>query len=71
MKTGDVAGYEYEFGDGWEHELAVEASVAANAVTVYLACTGGEGACSPKDCGGPDGFAELKELLAGPPGPRT
>jgi hypothetical protein len=35
MKTGDVAGYEYDFGDGWEHKLAVEASVAAEAVTVY------------------------------------
>ena len=45
MKTGDVAGYEYDFGDGWEHKLAVEASVAAEAVTVYPACTGGEGAC--------------------------
>ena len=47
MKTGDVAGYEYDFGDGWEHKLAVEASVAAEAVTVYPACTGGEGACPP------------------------
>jgi hypothetical protein len=34
MKTGDLAGYEYDFGDGWEHELAVEASAAADAVTV-------------------------------------
>jgi hypothetical protein len=48
MKTGDVAGYEYDFGDGWEHKLAVEASVAAEAVTVYPACTGGEGACPPE-----------------------
>jgi hypothetical protein len=69
MKTGGLAGYEYDFGDGWEHELAVEASPAADAVTVYPACTGGGGACPPEDCGGPGGFAELKELLAGPPGP--
>jgi hypothetical protein len=27
------------------------------------------GACPPEDCGGPDGFAGLKDLLAGPPGP--
>ena len=69
VKTGDLAGYECDFGDGWEHELAVEASAAADAATVYPACTGDEGACPPEDCGGPGGFAELKELLAGPPSP--
>lgn len=69
MKTGDLAEYEYDFGDGWEHELAVEASAVADAVTVYPECTGGEGACPPDDCGGPGGFADLKELLAGPPSP--
>jgi Plasmid pRiA4b ORF-3-like protein len=69
LKTGERAGYEYDFGDGWEHELAVEASAAADAVRVYPECTGGEGACPPEDCGGPGGFADLKELLAGPPSP--
>ena len=69
LKTGGRAGYEYDFGDGWDHELAVEASVVADAVTVYPACTGGGGACPPEDCGGPGGFADLKELLAGPPSP--
>ncbi|MGD0607196.1 MAG: plasmid pRiA4b ORF-3 family protein [Streptosporangiaceae bacterium] len=69
VKTGDLAGYEYDFGDGWEHELAVGASAAADAAAVYPGCTGGEGACPPEDCGGPGGFADLKELLAGPPSP--
>ena len=69
VKAGDVAGYEYDFGDGWEHELVVEASDVADAATVYPGCIGGEGACPPEDCGGPGGFAELKELLAGPPSP--
>ena len=69
VQTGDLAGYEYDFGDGWEHELAVEASAAADAATVYPECTSGEGACPPEDCGGPGGFADLKELLAGPPSP--
>ena len=58
----------YDFGDSWEHELAVEASAVADADTVYPACTGGEGACPPEDCGGPGGFADLKDLLAGPHG---
>lgn len=67
VKAGDLAGYEYDFGDGWEHEVAVEADAAADAATVYPVCIAGEGACPPEDCGGPGGFAELKELLAGPP----
>jgi Plasmid pRiA4b ORF-3-like protein len=67
VKTGDLAGYEYDFGDGWEHEVAVEAGAAADAATVYPECIAGEGACPPEDCGGPGGFAELKELLAGAP----
>jgi hypothetical protein len=67
VKTGDLAGYEYDFGDGWEHEVAVEAGAAADAATVFPECIAGEGACPPGDCGGPGGFAELKELLAGPP----
>ena len=67
VKPGDLAGYEYDLGDGWEHEVAVEAGAAADAATVYPECIAGEGACPPEDCGGPGGFAELKELLAGPP----
>ena len=69
MKADDLAAYKYDFGDGWEHELVVEASAVADAATVYPACIAGEGACPPEDCGGPGGFAELKGLLAGPPSP--
>jgi len=43
MKPGDRAAYEYDFGDSWEHELAMEASTVADASTVYPACTAGEG----------------------------
>ncbi|HEX6521499.1 MAG TPA: plasmid pRiA4b ORF-3 family protein [Streptosporangiaceae bacterium] len=59
--------YEYDFGDSWEHELLIEERTVAADDGVYPACTGGEGACPPEDCGGSYGFAELKELLAGPP----
>jgi hypothetical protein len=60
-------GYEYDFGDGWEHEIVVEARAVAEADTIYPACIAGEGACPPEDSGGAGGFEELKELLAGPP----
>ena len=59
-------GYEYDFGDGWEHELVVEARTVAEDGQAYPACIAGEGACPPEDCGGVYGFAELKEVLAGP-----
>lgn len=59
--------YEYDFGDSWEHELVVEARAVAADDGVYPACIAGEGACPPEDCGGSYSFAELKELLAGPP----
>jgi hypothetical protein len=59
-------GYEYDFGDSWEHELVVEARTVAEDGQTYPACIAGEGACPPEDCGGVYGFAELKEVLAGP-----
>jgi pRiA4b ORF-3-like protein len=58
--------YEYDFGDGWEHELVVEARTLAEDGQAYPACLDGEGACPPEDCGGAYGFAELKEVLAAP-----
>jgi len=64
VRTG--IGYEYDFGDGWEHELVVEARTVAEDGQAYPACIAGEGACPPEDCGGVYGFAELKEVLAGP-----
>jgi hypothetical protein len=60
-------GYEYDFGDGWEHDLIVEARVDAEDGKIYPACIAGEGACPPEDSGGAYGFADLKEIVAGPP----
>ena len=65
--AADRIDYEYDFGDSWEHELVIEKRTVAADDDVYPVCTDGEGACPPEDCGGSYGFAELKELLAGPP----
>ena len=35
-------GYEYDFGDGWEHEILVEARAVAEADKIYPACIAGE-----------------------------
>lgn len=65
-EVGERIGYEYDFGDSWEHELLVEARTKAEARQTYPACTGGEGACPPEDAGGYPGYQRLKEILADP-----
>ena len=52
----DRIDYEYDFGDGWEHALVVEAREAAQDGAGCRACVAGEGACPPEDCGGSPGL---------------
>ncbi len=59
-------GYSYDFGDGWEHEIVVEAAGVAEPGERYPRCIGGEGACPPEDCGGPSGYEHLRKILANP-----
>lgn len=54
---GDELWYEYDFGDGWDHKLRVEAVLDEPPTTVR--CTGGRMACPPEDCGGIGGYEEL------------
>lgn len=63
------AWYTYDFGDSWVHDIAVEDTIAADDATVVPACTGGERACPPEDCGGVWGYAELVAILADPSHP--
>ncbi len=58
--------YEYDFGDGWEHDVVLEASGEPAPGVDYPRCTDGGGACPPEDCGGVSGFAEFVEAMADP-----
>ncbi len=58
--------YTYDFGDDWEHELTVEDLLDADPETHYPVLVTMKGACPPEDCGGPWGYADLKEILADP-----
>ena len=54
--------YEYDFGDGWQHELLLE-EVLLGDDSFQQICVSGRGCCPPEDSGGPHGFAELLEAL--------
>ncbi|HUV44440.1 MAG TPA: tetratricopeptide repeat protein [Dehalococcoidales bacterium] len=58
--------YEYDFGDGWEHQIVVEKILPAQAGVSYLVCMTGRRACPPEDCGGVWGYARLLELFSDP-----
>jgi Plasmid pRiA4b ORF-3-like protein len=63
---GTRAQYEYDFGDGWEHDVELEAIGRREPDTKYPRCLAGERACPPEDCGGPPGYERLLEILANP-----
>lgn len=70
--VGSKLRWDYDFGDGWEHDVAVEAIVEPDPKLRYPHCVTGRRACPPEDCGGPWGYRELLEVLADPsrPDPR-
>jgi hypothetical protein len=55
--------YIYDFGDDWSHQITLEKILPDQQITVPLILKG-QGACPPEDCGGPWGYAELRETLA-------
>jgi len=61
--------YTYDFGDDWEHTVAIEQTEAPVAGRDYPACVAGARNCPPEDCGGVWGYAELLEILADPDHP--
>lgn len=57
--------YLYDFGDQWNHEVEITNILEHDPYRTYPVCVAGENACPPEDSGGPPGFEELKEILAG------
>lgn len=58
--------YEYDFGDGWEHEVLFEGCLKAEKGGRYPVCVEGERNCPPEDVGGVWGYAEFLEVIANP-----
>jgi len=55
--------YEYDFGDGWEHEVTVEKRLAPEQEAHYPRCVAGKRACPPEDCGGVWGYEHFLEVI--------
>jgi hypothetical protein len=67
-KSGQRArwNYEYDFGDGWRHEVLFEGLPPKVPKAKYPLCVEGERACPPEDCGGPFGYVNYLEAIANP-----
>ena len=65
-RPGTTVQYEYDFGDGWEHELTLEAILPRQAGQKYPLCAGGARACPPEDCGGVYGYENLLTVIQDP-----
>jgi Plasmid pRiA4b ORF-3-like protein len=70
MKSGIARfGYTYDFGDDWEHIIAIEKTQPALEEKSYPTCVAGARNCPPEDCGGCWGYGHLLEVLADPTHP--
>ena len=65
-REGTSLRWDYDFGDGWEHDVVVEAVEPLNPKTKYPVVLDGERACPPEDVGGPPGYEELLRVLSNP-----
>ena len=63
--------YEYDFGDGWEHQILVEGLLLLEEPAEVPACIGGQRACPPEDVGGPGGYQDMLDALRNPRDPRN
>lgn len=59
---GDRLEYAYDFGDGWDHTVLLEAELPHPEGVRDVVCTDGARACPPEDCGGPGGYQQLVDL---------
>ncbi len=65
-QTSDKLRYEYDFGDGWRHEIVLEKILPFSAEQPLPFCLKGKRACPPEDCGGIWGYQDLLQVLQDP-----
>lgn len=63
VEPGEKFEYEYDFGDGWSHQIVVEKFLPGIKRKQYPTCTAGKLACPPEDSGGLRGFYDNLEII--------
>ena len=58
--------YAYDLGDGWEHDVRVEAIEDLGTPARAIVCVEGARACPPDDVGGPGGYEHFLAAIADP-----
>lgn len=58
--------YYYDPGDDWSHDVVLEKVLKADAEARAPICLRGKRACPPEDCGGPNGYGMIWEILEDP-----
>lgn len=61
-------GYEYDFGDGWEHIIRLK-SIIEDCTEPYPRCIQAIGDAPMEGSGGPEGFAQIMKILRDPAHP--
>lgn len=61
--------YEYDFGDGWDHEIVLEKILEPYPGKFRPVCVAGKRACPPEDCGSVPGYYNLCEAMKDPKHP--
>ena len=56
--------YLYDFGDGWEHTIKIEAITSPEPGATYPRFIDAKGRCPPEDVGGPPGYEEYLSAVA-------
>ena len=61
LRAAERSLYEYDFTDGWQHDVRVERRLPLEPGRLYTSCVAGRRRVLPEDCGGPWAFTELRE----------
>ncbi len=65
-KEKDKIIYDYDFGDGWTHDILLEKIIMDQEFDYLPVCIKGKNNCPPEDCGGIWGYEYLLETLNNP-----